>query len=47
VEITQYLIEGLVHVRTLADDYYIYDGENHLCAGSVRAERFVWVMKSW
>jgi ribonuclease R len=33
VEITQYLIEGLVHVRTLADDYYIYDGENHLLRG--------------
>jgi len=33
VEISQFLIEGLVHVRTLADDYYVYDGENHLLRG--------------
>jgi ribonuclease R len=33
VEITQFLIEGLVHIRTLADDYYVYDENNHLLRG--------------
>ncbi|HPC35411.1 MAG TPA: ribonuclease R [Candidatus Marinimicrobia bacterium] len=33
VEISQFLVEGLVHVRTLADDYYIYDSENFLLRG--------------
>ena len=33
VEISQFLVEGLVHIRTLSDDYYIYDPENHLLRG--------------
>ena len=33
VEISDYLVEGLVHVRTLEDDYYIYDEQNHTLKG--------------
>jgi ribonuclease R len=33
VEISDYLVEGLVHVRTLLDDYYIYDRANHTLKG--------------
>ncbi len=33
VELSEYLVEGLVHVRTLQDDYYVYDQENHLMKG--------------
>jgi len=33
VEISQFLVEGLVHIRTLTDDYYVYDAENHLLRG--------------
>jgi ribonuclease R len=33
VEISDYLIEGLVHVRTLNDDYYVYDEQNHTLKG--------------
>ncbi|MCK4641819.1 MAG: S1 RNA-binding domain-containing protein, partial [Candidatus Marinimicrobia bacterium] len=30
---SDYLIEGLVHVRTLNDDYYVYDEKNHTLRG--------------
>lgn len=33
VEISQFIIEGLVHIRTLEDDYYVYDAENHRLSG--------------
>ncbi len=33
VEISEYLVEGLVHVRTLNDDFYIYDEQNHTLKG--------------
>lgn len=33
VEISDFLVEGLVHVRTLEDDYYIYDEQNHTLKG--------------
>lgn len=33
VEISKYLIDGLVHVRTLLDDYYEYDARNHTLRG--------------
>jgi len=33
VEISDYLVEGLVHVRTLLDDYYLYDRANHTLKG--------------
>lgn len=33
VEISDFLVEGLVHVRTLEDDYYVYDEQNHTLKG--------------
>ncbi|MCD6204225.1 MAG: ribonuclease R [Candidatus Marinimicrobia bacterium] len=33
VEISDYLVEGLVHVRTLEDDYYVFDEQNHTLKG--------------
>ncbi len=33
VELSDFLIEGLVHVRTLNDDYYIFDEANHTLRG--------------
>jgi len=40
VSISQFLIEGLVHIRTFEDDYYIYDGENHLLHGRRGRRKF-------
>ncbi len=33
VEISEFLIEGLVHVKTLYDDFYIYDEVSHTLSG--------------
>ena len=33
VEITKFLVEGLVHVRLLNDDFYIYNQEQHTLTG--------------
>lgn len=33
VEITKFLVEGLVHVRLLNDDFYIYSQEQHTLTG--------------
>ena len=33
VEIPKYLVEGLVHIKDLNDDYYIYDGKNYRLVG--------------
>jgi len=33
VEISDFIIEGLVHVRTLDDDYYVYDKASHWLKG--------------
>ena len=33
VELSDFLIDGLVHVRTLNDDYYIFDENNHILRG--------------
>ncbi len=33
VEIPKYLVEGLVHIKDLSDDYYIYDGKNYRLVG--------------
>ncbi len=33
VEIKEYLVEGLVHVRTLLDDFYVYDAQNYILKG--------------
>ena len=33
VEISQFLVEGLVHIRKLEDDFYIYDADRHCLKG--------------
>ncbi len=36
VEIPEYLVEGLVHISDLGDDYYIYDEKNYRLVGRDR-----------
>ena len=33
VELTSFFVEGLVHIKTLSDDYYLYDEIHHRLAG--------------
>ena len=33
VEISDFLVDGFVHVRNLYDDYYVYDGQEHMIVG--------------
>ncbi len=33
VEIPEYLVEGLVHIKDLIDDYYLYDGKSYQLVG--------------
>ncbi|MBN2030776.1 ribonuclease R [bacterium] len=33
IEIPEYLVEGLVHIKDLIDDYYLYDGKNYRLVG--------------
>jgi ribonuclease R len=33
VELTSFFVEGLVHIKTLSDDYYLYDEVHHRLAG--------------
>ena len=33
VELEEYFVEGLIHVSTLDDDYYIYDDKHHTMRG--------------
>ena len=40
VEISDYLVEGLVHIRTLEDDYYFYDANNHTLKGRRHGRSF-------
>jgi ribonuclease R len=40
VEIADFLLEGLVHVRTLNDDFYIYDPEKHTLTGKDFGKQF-------
>ncbi|MDO9547699.1 MAG: ribonuclease R [Candidatus Marinimicrobia bacterium] len=40
VEISDYLVEGLVHVRTLNDDYYVFDQLNHTLKGQRNKRTF-------
>ncbi len=40
VEISDFMIEGLVHVRTLNDDYYIFDEKNHTLRGKKNERKF-------
>jgi ribonuclease R len=40
VEITKYLIEGMVRLRDLKDDYYILDERNHQLIGRRRRKTY-------
>ncbi len=40
VELKDYFVEGLVHVSTLRDDYYIYDEKRHTLYGEHTARSF-------
>ncbi len=40
VEITDLLVEGLVHVRDLNDDYYEYDEKKYALIGSRTGKRY-------
>src|SRR3990170_8773118 len=34
VELKEYFVEGLVHISTIADDYYTFDEKRHSLVGS-------------
>ena len=40
VELNEFFIEGLVHIRHLGDDYYRFDPENHRLVGQNRRQVF-------
>jgi ribonuclease R len=40
IEITDLLVEGLVHVRDLNDDYYEYDEKKYALIGSRTGKRY-------
>lgn len=40
VELDDFFVEGLVHIRTLGDDYYRYDDEQHSLIGQGRRRIF-------
>ncbi|MDD2558542.1 MAG: ribonuclease R [Desulfuromonadaceae bacterium] len=40
VELDPFFVEGLVHVRTLADDYYVYDPVQRMLLGQRRRRHF-------
>lgn len=40
VELNEFFIEGLVHIRHLGDDYYRYDPESHCLIGQNRRQIF-------
>lgn len=40
VEIAEYLIEGLIHIRDLKDDYYTYDEKNYRLLGDRKKKVF-------
>jgi ribonuclease R len=40
VEIPEYLVEGLIAIRDLYDDYYIHDEEHYCLIGEKRGRRF-------
>jgi len=40
VELNEFFIEGLVHIRHLGDDYYRFDPENHCLVGQNRRQVF-------
>ena len=40
VEINDLLVEGLVRVRDLADDYYVFDEKHYSLRGRTRGKRY-------
>jgi ribonuclease R len=40
VEITDLLIEGMVHVREMGDDYYVYDEKRYALVGRRRKHEY-------
>ncbi len=40
VELDEYFVDGLVPIRTMADDYYVYDPERHELVGQETERRF-------
>jgi len=55
VELDEFFVEGLVHIRTLSDDYYVFDEERLTLVGQARRKTFqvgdeveveVWQVKS-
>ncbi|MBI5587214.1 MAG: ribonuclease R [Deltaproteobacteria bacterium] len=40
VELKDYFVEGLIHVSTLLDDYYIFDGKRHALTGESTKRAF-------
>ncbi|EAT16775.1 ribonuclease R [Desulfuromonas acetoxidans] len=55
VELDEFFVEGLVHIRTLSDDYYVFDEERLILVGQARRKTFqvgdtveveVWQIKS-
>lgn len=40
VELEEYFVEGLIHVSTLDDDYYIYDDKHHTMRGESTKKTF-------
>ncbi len=40
VELNQYFVEGLVHVSTLLDDYYVFDEKKHILRGEHTKKAF-------
>ncbi|MFQ5428093.1 MAG: ribonuclease R [Thermodesulfobacteriota bacterium] len=40
VELNEYFVEGLVHVSSLLDDYYVFDEKKHLLRGERTKEAF-------
>ncbi len=40
VEIPEYLVEGLVHIKDLEDDYYLYDEKRYCLTGKNRGKTY-------
>ena len=40
VEIPEYLVEGLVHIKDLDDDYYVFDEKNYCLIGQDRGKTY-------
>lgn len=40
VEISDFLVDGFVHVRNLYDDYYVYDAQEHMIVGRKYGKKY-------